>query len=152
MTDGVERFPILLVEDEENDYLLLKRAFERAGLVNPLVWVRTGDEAVKYLKRQPPYDKADLYPMPTFILLDLKMPGMNGFEFLQWLRAEPELKKLIVVVFTSSRESPDVNRAYELGANSYLLKPVSFDDLMRLVRELHLYWLVMNEGPEIKPQ
>ncbi len=89
-------------------------------------------------------------PLPVLILLDLKMPRMNGFEFLRWLRNEPDLKKIIVVILTSSSESPDINRAYELGANSYLVKPVRFEDLIRIVKELHLYWLIMNEKPDIK--
>ncbi len=142
-------YTILLVEDDPNDVLLIKRAFERAGVVNPLSVVSSGEEAVSYLRGDGKYADRKEYPLPVIILLDLKMPRMNGFEFLEWLRAEPEFKKLIVVVLTSSGETPDINRAYETGANSYLVKPVQLDDLIRIVRELHLYWLVMSEKPEL---
>ncbi len=142
-------YTILLVEDDPNDVLLIRRAFEKAGVVNPLSVVSSGEEAVSYLRGEGKYADRREYPLPVIILLDLKMPRMNGFEFLEWLRAEPEFKKLIVVVLTSSRETPDINRAYEVGANSYLVKPVQMDDLIRIVRELHLYWLVMSEKPEL---
>lgn len=140
-------YTILLVEDDPNDVLLIKRAFDRCGLTNPVAVVSSGEEAVRYLKGEGRFADRSEYPLPVLILLDLKMPRMNGFEFLRWLRAEPELKRLITVVLTSSKETPDINLAYELGANSYLVKPVQFDDLMRVVRELHLYWLVMSEKP-----
>ncbi len=145
----IEDYTILLVEDDPNDVLLIKRAFEKAGLANPLQVVSNGQEAVAYLKGEGGFADRTEYPLPILILLDLKMPRMSGFEFLQWLRGEPELKRLIVVVLTSSAQSPDVNRAYELGANSYLVKPVQFEDLLRIIKELHLYWLVMNEKPEV---
>jgi len=144
-----EDFTILLVEDDPNDVLLIRRAFDKAGVVNPLSVVSSGEEAVSYLRGEGKYADRKEYPLPVIILLDLKMPRMNGFEFLEWLRAEPEFKKLIVVVLTSSRETPDINRAYEVGANSYLVKPVQMDDLIRIVKELHLYWLVLSKRPEL---
>ncbi|RMG67690.1 MAG: response regulator [Nitrospirae bacterium] len=143
----LQKKPILLVEDDQNDVMLIKRAFNKCGLINPVYSVSNGEEAVKYLEARPPYDDRGTYPLPVLILLDLKMPRMNGFEFLKWIRSHPDFKKMIVVVLTSSKESPDVNRAYELGANSYLVKPVQFSDLMNLVKELHLYWLILNELP-----
>ncbi len=141
------RKPILLVEDDPNDRMLIKRAFLKSGLVNPILEVTNGEEAVQYFEGKGIYSDRKRYPLPVITLLDLKMPKMNGFEFIQWVRSHPEHKKNIIVVLTSSKESPDVNRAYELGANSYLVKPVEFSDLMNLVKELHLYWLIINELP-----
>ena len=139
--------PILLVEDDPNDRMLIKRAFKKSGLLNPLYEVTNGQEAVEYLEGKGIYSNREQYPLPVLILLDLKMPKMNGFEFIRWARSHPEHKKHIIVVLTSSRESPDINYAYELGANSYLVKPVEFSDLINLVKELHLYWLIINELP-----
>jgi len=146
----LEDYSILIVEDNTDDVLLIKRAFQQCGVVNPLRFVTDGEQAVAYLKGTGEFGDRKKNPLPVLILLDLKMPRMNGFEFLRWLRNEPDLKKIIVVILTSSSESPDINRAYELGANSYLVKPVRFEDLIRIVKELHLYWLIMNEKPDIK--
>ncbi|HHN65438.1 MAG TPA: response regulator [Nitrospirae bacterium] len=150
MQVSLEDYSILIVEDNTDDVLLIKRAFQQCGVVNPLRFVTDGEQAVAYLKGTGEFGDRKKNPLPVLILLDLKMPRMNGFEFLRWLRNEPDLKKIIVVILTSSSESPDINRAYELGANSYLVKPVRFEDLIRIVKELHLYWLIMNEKPDIK--
>ncbi len=150
MQVSLEDYSILIVEDNTDDVLLIKRAFQQCGVVNPLRFVTDGEQAVAYLKGTGEFSDRKKNPLPVLILLDLKMPRMNGFEFLRWLRNEPDLKKIIVVILTSSSESPDINRAYELGANSYLVKPVRFEDLIRIVKELHLYWLIMNEKPDIK--
>lgn len=133
---------ILLVEDDENDILLIRRAFQKANVINPLVVVRDGEEAVAYL--------ADLdgRPVPEVILLDLKLPRRDGFEVLEWLRAQPGLRRLPVVILTSSSQMPDIQRAYDLGANSYLVKPVSFDGLLEMVRTLGFYWLILNQKPD----
>jgi len=145
-----EDYTILIVEDNPDDVLLIERAFHQCGIINPLRFVQNGEEAIAYLKGEGRFGDRAENPLPVLILLDLKMPRMDGFEFLTWLRNEPELKKLVVVVLTSSRENPDINRAYELGANSYLVKPVQFEELMRIVRELHLYWLILNEHPRVR--
>ncbi|GBE01790.1 response regulator rcp1 [bacterium BMS3Bbin06] len=146
---GVEDYTVLLVEDDPNDVILIRRAFEKARILNPFKVVHNGEEAVSYLRGEGRFADRGEYPLPILIILDLKMPRMSGLEFLQWLSEEQGMKRIIVVVLTSSNEAPDINLAYELGANSYLVKPVQFDDLMRIVRELHLYWLVMSEKPEI---
>ncbi len=146
---GVEDYTVLLVEDDPNDVILIRRAFEKARILNPFKVVHNGEEAVSYLRGEGRFSDRGEYPLPILIILDLKMPRMSGLEFLQWLSEEPALKRIIVVVLTSSNEAPDINLAYELGANSYLVKPVQFDDLMRIVRELHLYWLVLSEKPEL---
>jgi CheY-like chemotaxis protein len=109
---------ILIVEDDPNDVLLLQRAFQKAGLKNNLRLVRDGSQAIAYLSGHGIYSDRAKYPLPFLVLLDLKMPGTDGFEVLQWARAEPDLKRLLIVVLTSSNLQTDVDRAYELGANS----------------------------------
>jgi CheY-like chemotaxis protein len=142
-------FPILLVEDSPDDALLIQRAFRKANLANPVQLVRDGEEAVAYLKGIPPFDDRSRFPLPVFMLLDLKLPRRSGLEVLAWVRQESPVKRLPVVVLTSSRESVDVNRAYDLGVNSYLTKPVGFEALLEMVKNVNLYWLVLNEHPEI---
>jgi CheY-like chemotaxis protein len=142
-------FPILLVEDSPDDALLIQRAFRKANLANPVQLVRDGEEAVAYLSGKAPYDDRIRFPLPVFMLLDLKLPRRSGLEVLAWLRQESVVKRLPVVVLTSSRESVDVNRAYDLGVNSYLTKPVGFEALLEMVKNVNLYWLVLNEHPEI---
>src|SRR5215469_10589973 len=108
---------ILLVDDDENDVLLLQRAFEKAGLHDWLRVVSSGQEAVDYLSAHGNYTDRERFPLPFLMLLDLKMPGTDGFEVLRWARGESELKRLLIVVLTSSNLQTDVDRAYELGAN-----------------------------------
>ena len=141
--------PILLVEDSPDDALLIQRAFRKANLANPVQLVRDGEEAVAYLSGAAPYDDRGQFPLPVFMLLDLKLPRRSGLEVLAWLRQESAVRRLPVVVLTSSREAVDVNRAYDLGVNSYLTKPVGFEALMEMVKNVNLYWLVLNESPEL---
>lgn len=141
--------PILLVEDNPDDVLLIQRAFRKANMPS-LIQVSDGDEAVLYLSGEQPYNDREQYPLPVLILLDLKLPRRSGLEVLQWLRQQPGLKRLLVVVLTSSKESIDINCAYDLGANSYLVKPVAFNDLLDLVKTLNLYWLISSEKPEVQ--
>ncbi|HYE49158.1 MAG TPA: response regulator [Azospirillaceae bacterium] len=141
--------PILLVEDDPNDQLLIRRAFTRAKLANPLRLVADGDAAVDYLSGRGAFADRSANPVPALVLLDLKLPRRSGLEVLQWLRAQPQgLARTPVVVLTSSRESADVNRAYDLGANSFLVKPVETEALQDLIRSAGLYWTVLNEGPD----
>lgn len=146
-----EDYPILLVEDNRDDVLMIQRAFHKANLAMPLHVVSDGDAAVLYLSGQGDYSDRDQYPLPVLMLLDLKLPRKSGLEVLEWLRQQPGLKRLVVVVLTSSKENIDINRAYELGANSYLVKPVGFASLLELVKNLNLYWLVLSEKPEVQP-
>ena len=141
---------ILLVEDDQYDRLLLQRAFRKAGISNPLQFITDGEAAVQYLAGDDPYADRDRYPLPTIVLLDLKLPRKSGFEVLQWLRQQPELRHLLVVVLTSSKENTDINRAYQLGANSYLVKPPTFDGLQDLIEVFDKYWMNFNERPEIQ--
>jgi CheY-like chemotaxis protein len=146
---NLSQFTILLVEDDPDDVMNIERAFRKAKLANPLQVVNDGDAAVAYLSGEPPYDNREQYPLPTLILLDLKLPRRSGLEVLEWIRGNLRLKRLPVVVLTSSRERTDVNSAYDLHVNSYLVKPVAFDALLELVKSLNLYWIVCNEKPEM---
>ena len=139
---------ILLAEDNSTDALMVQRAFKKAHLMNPVQVVDDGDKAVAYLGGQGVYADREKYPLPVLLLLDLKLPRRSGLEVLEWLRQQEGLKRLPVIVLTSSKESADVNRAYDLGANSYLVKPVDFDLLLEMVKTLGLYWVVMNQKPE----
>ena len=143
------KYTLLLVEDDSNDVLLIQRAFQKASMANPLQVVTDGEEAVAYLSGEGHYGDRQKHPLPMLVLLDLKLPRKSGLEVLEWLRGQPGLKRLPVVVLTSSKESGDVNRAYDLGANSYLVKPVGFDSLVGMVKSLGLYWLMLNKAPEI---
>jgi CheY-like chemotaxis protein len=140
---------ILLAEDDPNDVLLIQRAFQRTHLANPVQVVRDGEEALAYLSGQGAFADRERHPLPVLMLMDLKMPRKTGLEVLAWLRQQPGLKRLPVIVLTSSNQSPDINRAYELGANSYLVKPAGFDSLLELVKNLDMYWLILNEKPEL---
>src|SRR6266850_4379035 len=113
---------ILLAEDREDDIVLVRRAFAKAYVLNPLQIVRDGEELVAYLKGEGKYANRAEYPLPDLLLLDLKMPRMDGFQVLEWIRQQPGLSNLRVVVLTSSENMRDVNRAYQLGANSFMVK------------------------------
>jgi CheY-like chemotaxis protein len=137
---------ILLAEDDPNDVILFQRAMERASLsADSLKVVRDGEKAISYLSGQGIYADRDLYPLPALLLLDLKMPRKSGPEVLSWLRKQPQLRYLIVVFFTSSNNSEDVRLAYDAGANSYLVKPVEFTEMVEMIRKVTFYWLEINE-------
>ncbi|MGH7590384.1 MAG: response regulator, partial [Gemmatimonadales bacterium] len=124
---------ILLVEDDANDVLLIRRAFAKAGAAGAIHSVSDGDAAVAYLQGEAPYADRTRHPLPDLVLLDIKLPRRSGLDVLQWMRAQIPLQRLPTVMLTSSRDGGDVNRAYDLGANSYLVKPVSFDSLQELI-------------------
>ncbi len=137
---------ILLAEDDPNDVILFQRAMERASLsADSLKVVRDGEKAISYLSGQGIYADRDLYPLPALLLLDLKMPRKSGPEVLSWIRKQPQLRYLIVVFLTSSNSSDDVRLAYEAGANSYLVKPVEFTEMVEMIRKVTFYWLEINE-------
>jgi len=138
---------ILLVEDNDDDIQLTKRAFERSKIVNELIVVRDGKEALDYLFATGPYLGRDLALMPNVLLLDINLPKVNGLEVLRRLRADERTRLLPVVVLTTSNEEKDIIRSYNLGANSYVRKPVDFVQFSEAVGQLGLYWLVLNETP-----
>jgi CheY-like chemotaxis protein len=140
---------ILLAEDSETDVLLTRRAFAKANLLNPLHVVSDGEEAIAYLAGEGRYANRAEYPLPELLLLDLKMPKKNGLEVLQWVRDQPGLRGLRIVVLTTSDLAQDVNSAYLLGANSFLVKPVQFEHFVRISEALKGYWLWMSKAPEL---
>jgi CheY-like chemotaxis protein len=137
----------LVAEDDPNDTLLLTRAFAKAGLAIPLDFVCDGQEAVDYLGRAQAKEHSR-ETIPQLLLLDLKMPRMDGFDVLKWLRAQPGLQRLPVIVFSSSGQQEDIDSAYGLGANSYLVKPQTLERLQDLVRTIHQYWTEWNTTEE----
>lgn len=138
---------VLIAEDDPSDIFFLKRAFQIAGVPASLQFVRDGQEAIDYLEGDDRFADRHTYPLPDLMLLDLKMPRLNGFDVLDWLRRQPGLKRLLVTVLTSSDQPQDINRAYDLGANSYLLKPHNAESLSELVKQVQRYWLEVNRCP-----
>ena len=138
--------PVLMVEDDESHALLVKRVFERAGLANPVRVIRNGDEAVSYLSGEGDYADREANPVPAVLLLDVHVPGRSGLEVLSWLRGRTELNGLPVLMFSGSAESEDINRAFELGVDSYLVKPVAFDALLDAINGLGLRWAVLGRN------
>ncbi len=139
---------ILLVEDDPGDIFRIQRAFRKANLTTSLEVVTDGEKAIQYLSGQDPYQDRDRYSPPVLMLLDLKLPRYSGFEVLSWLRNESNVKQLPVVILTSSDYQLDIDRAYELGANSYLAKPPGPDALLEMVQAVGLYWIVHNRPPQ----
>jgi len=138
---------ILLVEDDADDALVIQRAFRRAGFHHGLNVVSDGHQAVDYLSGSGAFADREKYPLPFLVLLDLRMAGFDGFDVLSWIRSEPGLSRLLVVVLTSSNLQADVDRAYELGANSYLVKPLAFDEMTHLLQRFEIYWTEINRVP-----
>ena len=138
---------ILLVEDNPDDEALTMRALKQSKLANEIVVTRDGQEAVEFLFGTGKYEGRDLSHMPTVILLDLKLPKLSGLEVLQQLRADARTRVTPVVVLTSSSEDEDMMRSYQLGANSYVRKPVIFGRFADAVSQLGLYWMLLNEPP-----
>ena len=143
-----DRAVVLIAEDEEDYVLLLRRAFSEAKIPNPLFVVSTGLEMMQYLKGDGKYANRVEYPLPDLLLLDLKLPGFNGLEILGWLRSHPGLSALRVIVLTSSEQMKDINDAYRLGANSFLVKPYDFTDLVSLAQVLQKFWLHLARTPD----
>lgn len=142
---------ILLAEDEVNDVFLMERAFRKAKLLNPLKVVSDGEEAIAYLNGDGRFADRREFPLPILVLLDLKLPRRTGLDVLEWIRSQNStLRRVPVVILTSSKQSVDVNRAYDLGANSYLVKPVDFDGLLSMVKALEMYWFVLCQKPDIQ--
>lgn len=144
---NVSTIRILLVEDNPDDEALTLRAFQKSNLSNEVIVARDGVEALEYLSGTGKYEGRDSTDVPHLILLDLKLPKLDGMEVLQRIRDNEHTRLLPVVVLTSSREQEDLVRSYSLGANSYVRKPVDFNQFMLAIQQLGLYWLVLNERP-----
>ena len=137
---------ILLVEDNRMDVVLTLDAFKEAKLNNKINVARDGQEALDYLFGRDKYSNREEFPLPNLILLDLKMPGIDGFEVLRQIKGTERLRRIPVVILTSSKEEGDRSLSYDIGANSYLLKPVSFDEFTDVVRKIDDYWFSLNIG------
>ena len=142
---------ILLVEDNPRDVELIQRAFKQARMANPIKVVNDGQAAMDYLSGADAYADRAQYPLPFLVLLDLNLPKVSGLEVLQWIRTQAAFERLCVVILTSSRETAETERAYALGANSYLHKPGNFEQLVMLMNGLELHWAVIDQAPGAPP-
>jgi two-component system response regulator len=142
---GTEEKYFLLAEDNKDDVLLIKRAMTKGNILNEMVVARDGEEALEFLFNQGELQGKKMTRLPVVVLLDIKMPKVDGLEVLQRIRAEEKTKLLPVVILTSSSEQRDMIESYKLGANSYIRKPVDFDQFLEAAKQLGLYWLVLNE-------
>ena len=147
---GIHEKIILLVEDNQDDEELALLAFHKGQVMNEVVVARDGVEALDYLFATGPHSGREVSKLPQLMLLDLKLPKVDGLEVLRRIRADLRTSRLPVVILTSSREEEDLIRGYDLGANSYVRKPVAFDQFVAAVRQLQMYWLVLNEPPPWK--
>jgi CheY-like chemotaxis protein len=131
---------ILVVEDDDSDFFLLERAFRKNNIKNPIVRVKDGLEGLHYLQGSGDYTDREKFPFPDVIILDLKTPRMSGMELLAWIRDHPDCRVIPTVIMSSSQQDVDVSRAYELGANTYFVKPTTFEDLIQLTSTIQDYW------------
>ncbi len=138
---------ILLVEDNPDDAELTIRALKKHNLINKLHHVKDGDEALDFIFAQGIYSKRKVENIPKIILLDLKMPKISGLEVLRFLKVDERTKKIPIVILTSSKEDPDIKQCYSLGVNSYVVKPVEFDAFIKVVSDIGLYWMILNQEP-----
>lgn len=137
-------YPVLLAEDNPDDILITQRAWKKGHIKNKLYVVKDGEEALDFLYRKGKYLDA---PRPSIMLLDLKMPKIDGFEVIQMIKGDDSLKRMPIIVLTTSNRHEDVKRAYEMGSNAYIVKPVSFDNFIKAVAEIKRFWLILCEIP-----
>ena len=138
---------ILIVEDNADDAELMIRALNKKNIANHIIHLKDGEQALNFLLNRDKYSDCHERPLPKVILLDLKLPKLSGIEVLKELKANSETKKIPVVIITSSRENPDIKDAYDNGANSYIVKPIDFNDFVNTLNQIGLYWMVVNQKP-----
>jgi len=138
---------ILFVEDSAEDAMLTIRALKKSGFANKLYHVKDGAQALDFLFCRGAYVLRDAREKPKLVLLDLKMPKISGLEVLEKIKSDPELKSIAVVILTSSKEDPDIQKCYALGANSYIAKPVESDNFFNVIKEIGLYWIILSQVP-----
>jgi CheY-like chemotaxis protein len=141
--------PILLVEDSEDNVFLVRHAMQKAGVKTPLEVVTSGEQAIEYLGGTNGYSDWHRFPLPALVLLDLKMPGMDGFDVLKWIRRQSGLKALRVAMLTSSDMPSEIKMAHELGANIFLTKPVELERLIQIMKTLNEHWLGQAQSPSV---
>jgi CheY-like chemotaxis protein len=138
---------ILLVEDNSSDAEMTIRALKKNNISNNIVHLKDGAEAIDFIFGTGQFENRDIHKQPKIILLDLKMPKVNGLEVLQTLKGDDRTKSIPIIMLTSSREDPDIKTCYSLGANSYIVKPVGFDNFTKAITDLGMYWLLLNQPP-----
>lgn len=143
-----EKSTILLVDNNPSSELLLQEVMNGSSIAQPIQSVRNGEEAIHYLEGKGRFHDREVYPFPRVLILDLKMPKISGFELLKWVRSHANWRRLPVIIFTCSQDRRDMTKAYDLGANSYLLKPSKWDDLVATLRTIQTYWTLFSEKPE----
>ncbi len=141
----------LLIDDDSNDQVLIRRSFQKAPTMPQLVVAKDGDEALSYLSGIGDFSDRERFPLPCVILLDLKLPQRSGLEVLAWVRKHAPLRQVPVIILTSSYQEEDIRSAYDLGANSYLVKPVDLGDLEAMMARVAEYWTSLNHMPELSP-
>lgn len=151
MQSHFDRQVFLLAEDSESDVFLMQRAFSASGIPNPVKVVSDGEEAIAYLAGEGRFSNRQEFPLPAVVLLDLNMPRKNGFEVLEWMRSQPTMKRIVVIILTASNRGLDADRAYDLGANFYLTKPSKYEDLVKMGKCL-CEWLRLNHFPNLQPE
>lgn len=142
---NLNQVEILLVEDNSDDAEMALRALKKNNITNSILWVKDGEEALNYLYNRGKYADTDMNRFPKIILLDLKLPKVDGKEVLKTLKNDPEKKIIPIIVLTSSKEESDIVESYKLGVNSYIVKPVDFDNFVEAVNNIGLYWLLLNQ-------
>lgn len=145
-----ENLVILIAEDLPDDVLLIRRALDQAAVKNPVFIVRDGEECLEYLNGVGKYSNRDEFPLPDILLLDIKMPKLDGFEVLREVRRNKALASLRIVMLTSSEDIFDVNKAYDTGANSFLVKPHEFENFTAMMRTLSSFWLHTSKSPRVE--
>ena len=154
LSDGASRAlqdVILLVEDSEDDVFLMRRALAGADIRNPLRVAEHGDAAIAYLTGDGPFADRSLHPLPRMVFVDLELPYKSGHDVLAWIRSQPQFAPLLVIALTSSEEPVDLRRAYQLGANSYVVKPPTAEQLLEMARAFKLWWLLQNRVDGVLP-
>lgn len=145
--NAMEPAGILHIDDREDDRFLFKRAWQRAGVQLALVSLNSGEQALEYLTGNGEYQDRSVYPLPCMVFLDLKMNGTSGFDVLQWIRNQPLLRHLVVILYSSSNDMGDVQRGMELGANAFVTKPAGNERWVELLRSVKSFWLKFHEFP-----
>src|SRR5688572_9695708 len=146
--DPETRHTILLIEDSENDALLMQRALQKSAIPDCVHIAKSGKEAIEYLRGVGPFSNRQEFPLPQLILLDLQMPEMHGLKVLEWIRSQPEFRSTVVIVLSSSLLAGDIQLAYKLGSNSYLVQPPTLEMLYQTVAAIVQYWLALNQWPD----
>ncbi len=145
-----EKFSILLIEDDPNDQILIRRAVKKANILNSVFVLGDGEKAIQYLSGEKDYSDRSKHPLPILIILDLKMPKVSGLDVIEYVKKQPLIKRIPIIVLTSSKDTSDINSAYDLGVNSYLVKPVKFEDLVNIMVNMASFWISSNIHPQLE--